>query len=63
MSDYTTAGQFQVVDGQLVQPISAPGATAQPLSGVVSTEMYNNNRTFTSFNPLIPECKKELQFL
>lgn len=60
MGDYTTAGQFQVVDGQLVQLISTPGATAQLLYGVVSTETYSNNRTFTSFNPLISECKKKL---
>ena len=60
MGDYTTAGQFQVVDGQLVQLISTPGATAQFLYGVVSTETYNNNRTFTSFNPLFSECKKKL---
>ena len=60
MGDYTTAGQFQVVDGQLVQLISTPSATAQFLYGVASTETYNNNRTFTSFNPLISECKKKV---
>jgi len=40
---------FQVVDGQLVQLISARGAIAQLLYGVVSAGTYNNNRTFTSF--------------
>ncbi|OCL12840.1 hypothetical protein AOQ84DRAFT_311508 [Glonium stellatum] len=45
MGDYTTAGQFQVVDGQLVQLISSPGATAQLLYGIVSTQTYNNNQS------------------
>ena len=63
MGDYTTAGQFQVVGGQLVQLIGATSATAQLLYGILGTETYNNNRTFTSFNPLISECKKKLQFL
>ncbi|KAF2497996.1 hypothetical protein BU16DRAFT_525568 [Lophium mytilinum] len=45
MGDYTTAGQFQVVDDQLVQLISAPGATAEYLYAVVSEETYNNNQS------------------
>jgi hypothetical protein len=44
MGDYTTAGQFQVISGQLVQLVSAPGATPVTLLyGVVSQERYLNN--------------------
>ncbi|OCK88667.1 uncharacterized protein K441DRAFT_306139 [Cenococcum geophilum 1.58] len=43
MGGYTTASQFQVVDGQLVLLISAPGATAQLLCGVVSARSGNEN--------------------
>ncbi|KAF2658453.1 carbohydrate-binding module family 1 protein [Lophiostoma macrostomum CBS 122681] len=44
LGDYTTAGQFQVVDGQLVQLVSAPGASPVTLLyGIVSVERYFNN--------------------
>jgi hypothetical protein len=45
LGSYTTAGQFQVVSGQLVQLISSPGATAQLLYGQVSGTALYDNRT------------------
>lgn len=36
LGDYTTAGQFQVVDGQLVQLVSAPGTAVKLLYANVS---------------------------
>ncbi|KAF2205207.1 hypothetical protein GQ43DRAFT_362846 [Delitschia confertaspora ATCC 74209] len=44
LGDYTTAGQFQVVDGQLVQLVSAPGAAVKLLYGTVSQERSFNNQ-------------------
>ncbi|KAL1652739.1 hypothetical protein SLS61_004721 [Didymella pomorum] len=40
LGDYTTAGQFQVVDGQLVQLVSAPGTAVKLLYAVVSETSY-----------------------
>ena len=45
MGDYTTAGQFQVVDGQLVQLVSAPGAATKLLYAVVSETRYINDNS------------------
>lgn len=43
LGDYTTAGQFQIVDSQLVQLVSAPSEPAKLLYGIVSeTRMINN---------------------
>jgi hypothetical protein len=46
LGSYTTAGQFQVVDGQLVQLVSSPGGTAQLLYGNVATNTSYNGRMF-----------------
>lgn len=44
LGDYTTAGQFQVVDGQLVQLISGPGEKPEKfLYGVVGQERLLND--------------------
>ena len=52
MNDYTTAGQFQVVDGQLVQLVSAPGEPVKLLYATVSPEKVINDAslavTFTT---------------
>ncbi|KAF2005142.1 carbohydrate-binding module family 1 protein [Amniculicola lignicola CBS 123094] len=48
LGDYTTAGQFQIVDGQLVQLVS--GAAVKPeklLYGVVSETRYINDLCLT----------------
>jgi hypothetical protein len=52
LGDYTTAGQFQIVDGQLVQLVSSPGATPEKLLyGVVSeTRVINNNSLAVTFS-------------
>jgi hypothetical protein len=42
LGDYTTAGQFQVVSGQLVQLVSAPGEPVKLLYAVVSGERSIN---------------------
>ncbi|KAF1929433.1 carbohydrate-binding module family 1 protein [Didymella exigua CBS 183.55] len=47
LDDYTTAGQFQVVDGQLVQLVSAPGAAVQVLYAVVSETRYINDNSLS----------------
>jgi len=47
MGDYTTAGQFQVVDGQLVQLVSAPGAATKLLYAVVSETRYINDNSLS----------------
>ncbi|PVH99890.1 carbohydrate-binding module family 1 protein, partial [Periconia macrospinosa] len=43
LGDYTTAGQLQVVSGQLVQLVSAPGEPVKLLYAVVSEERTINN--------------------
>jgi hypothetical protein len=43
LGDYTTAGQLQVVDGQLVQLVSAPGEPVKLLYANVATERSINN--------------------
>lgn len=43
LGDYTTAGQLQVVDGQLVQLVSAPGEPVKLLYANVSEERSINN--------------------
>lgn len=43
LGDYTTAGQFQVQDGQLVQLVSAPGETTKLLYATVSPNKVINN--------------------
>lgn len=48
LGSYTTAGQFQVVDGQLVQLISAPGAATQLLYGIVSQTASFDGRKLSS---------------
>lgn len=51
LGDYTTAGQLQVVDGQLVQLISAPGEAVKLLYAVVSEEkVINDNSLAVSFS-------------
>ncbi|KAF3008650.1 hypothetical protein E8E13_008712 [Curvularia kusanoi] len=47
LGDYTTAGQFQVVDGQLVQLVSAPGAAVKLLYAVVSETRYINDNSLS----------------
>lgn len=48
LGDYTTAGQFQVIDGQLVQLVSGPGETPQKhLYGVVSETRYINDNSLS----------------
>jgi hypothetical protein len=47
LGDYTTAGQFQVVDGQLVQLVSAPGEATKLLYGVVSETRYINDNSLS----------------
>ncbi|KAF2463444.1 uncharacterized protein BDR25DRAFT_337828 [Lindgomyces ingoldianus] len=48
LGDYTTAGQFQVVDGQLVQLVSGPGEKPEKLLyGIVSQERYINNNSLS----------------
>jgi hypothetical protein len=47
LGDYTTAGQFQVVDGQLVQLVSAPGAAEKLLYAVVSETRYINDNSLS----------------
>jgi hypothetical protein len=43
LGDYTTAGQFQVVDGQLVQLVSAPGQSTKLLYANVSDKRVIND--------------------
>jgi hypothetical protein len=51
LGDYTTAGQFQIVDGQLVQLVSAPGEAVKLLYGVVSeTRVINGNSLSVTFS-------------
>ncbi|KAF2116602.1 hypothetical protein BDV96DRAFT_29873 [Lophiotrema nucula] len=52
LGDYTTAGQFQVVSGQLVQLVSGPGVKPEKLLyGVVSeTRSINNNSLAISWS-------------
>ncbi|KAF2256992.1 carbohydrate-binding module family 1 protein [Trematosphaeria pertusa] len=52
LGDYTTAGQFQVVDGQLVQLVSAAGAKPETLLyGIVNpTRQINNMSLAVSFS-------------
>ncbi|PGG96734.1 hypothetical protein AJ79_09462 [Helicocarpus griseus UAMH5409] len=45
LESHTTAGQFQIVDGQLVQLISEPGAPEEFLYGVVSTERFIDDKS------------------
>jgi hypothetical protein len=47
LGDYTTAGQFQILDGQLVQLVSAPGEAAKLLYGVVSETRYINDNSLS----------------
>ncbi|KAF2190823.1 carbohydrate-binding module family 1 protein [Zopfia rhizophila CBS 207.26] len=48
LGDYTTAGQFQVVDGQLVQLVSGPGEKPEKhLYGIVSEERFINNNSLS----------------
>jgi hypothetical protein len=47
LGSYTTAGQFQVVSGQLVQLVSAPGETPKLLYGVVSETRYINDNSLS----------------
>ncbi|KAH6618621.1 hypothetical protein C7974DRAFT_378803 [Boeremia exigua] len=47
LGDYTTAGQLQVVDGQLVQLVSAPGAAVKLLYAVVSETRYINGNSLS----------------
>ncbi|KAF1851898.1 carbohydrate-binding module family 1 protein [Cucurbitaria berberidis CBS 394.84] len=47
LGDYTTAGQFQVVDGQLVQLVSGPGEPVKLLYGVVSETRYINDNSLS----------------
>lgn len=48
LGDYTTAGQFQVVDGQLVQLVSGPGEKPEKLLyGIVSETRYINNKSLS----------------
>ena len=47
LGSYTTAGQFQVVDGQLVQLVSAPGAATKLLYAVVSETRYINDNSLS----------------
>jgi hypothetical protein len=50
LGDYTTAGQFQVQDGQLVQLVSAPGGAVKLLYATVSkTRSINNASLAVSF--------------
>ena len=52
LGSHTTAGQFQVVDGQLVQLVSGAGEKPEKLLyGVVSQETYNNNRKSITTSP------------
>jgi hypothetical protein len=51
LGDYTTAGQFQIVDGQLVQLVSAPGAPVKLLYANVSeTRVINDMSLAVSFS-------------
>lgn len=47
LGDYTTAGQFQIVNGQLVQLVSAPGAAEKLLYAVVSETRYINGNSLS----------------
>ncbi|KAF1916966.1 hypothetical protein BDU57DRAFT_587818 [Ampelomyces quisqualis] len=47
LGDYTKAGQFQVLDGQLVQLVSAPGEAVKLLYGVVSETRYINDNSLS----------------
>ncbi|KAH7392695.1 hypothetical protein BKA66DRAFT_568016 [Pyrenochaeta sp. MPI-SDFR-AT-0127] len=47
LGDYTTAGQLQVVDGQLVQLVSAPGEPVKLLYAVVSETRYINDNSLS----------------
>ncbi|CAO2650987.1 Nn.00g092840.m01.CDS01 [Neocucurbitaria sp. VM-36] len=47
LGDYTTAGQFQVVDGQLVELVSAPGEPVKLLYAVVSETRYINDNSLS----------------
>lgn len=48
LGDYTTAGQFQVVSGQLVQLVSGAGEKPEKLLyGVVSETRYINNNSLS----------------
>lgn len=52
LGDYTTAGQFQIVDGQLVQLVSGPGETPVKLlyATVSQTRSINNASLAVSFS-------------
>ncbi|KAK2736712.1 hypothetical protein FQN55_001563 [Onygenales sp. PD_40] len=51
LETHTTAGQFQIVDGQLVQLISEPGAPEEFLYANVGTEKVINDESLqVSFN-------------
>jgi hypothetical protein len=51
LGSYTTAGQFQVVDGQLVQLVSAPGQAAKLLyANVNETRVVNGAALAVSFS-------------
>ncbi|KAJ4297960.1 hypothetical protein N0V90_005859 [Kalmusia sp. IMI 367209] len=51
LGDYTTAGQFQVQNGQLVQLVSAPGEAVKLLYATVSeTRSINNESLAVSFS-------------
>jgi hypothetical protein len=47
LGDYKTAGQFQVVSGQLVQLVSAPGQATKLLYGIVSETRYINDNSLS----------------
>lgn len=47
LGDYTTAGQFQIVNDQLVQLVSAPGEATKLLYGVVSETRYINDNSLS----------------
>lgn len=47
LGDYTTAGQFQVIDSHLVQLISAPGSPDKLLYAVVSETRYINDNSLS----------------
>jgi hypothetical protein len=47
LGSYTTAGQFQIVDGQLVQLVSAPGEATKLLYAVVSETRYINDNSLS----------------
>jgi hypothetical protein len=47
LGSYTSAGQFQIVSGQLVQLVSAPGEAEKFLYAVVSVTRYINDNSLS----------------